>query len=97
MVDGRETRQHLRPLVNGQDRAAGTLQASHRRVAVQAEDQHVAAVARGGEIANVARVKEVEAAVGEDHALTRGAQRREAGGECLDIRSELGDRHGRRA
>jgi len=96
VVDGGEPGEHLGALLDVEDGAAGTLQPPHRGIAVEPDDEHVAERPGRGEVAHVAGVEEVEAAVGEHHALAGGTQRREARRERLHVGSQLRNPHRRR-
>lgn len=61
--------ENFRALTLGDNRTAGTFQLAHAAIAVQANDEHVTEFASELKAANVARVKQVEAAVGENDAL----------------------------
>jgi hypothetical protein len=65
-VDAFECGENLGAFVLGEYRAAGAFQLAYAGIAVQADDQGVTESAGLFEAANVARMKQIEAAVGED-------------------------------
>jgi hypothetical protein len=67
-VNGFQCRENLRAPALGDDWAAGALQLPDAGVAVQPDDEHIAQLASTLEAAYVTWVKQVKAAVGEDHA-----------------------------
>ncbi len=63
-----ERGEHVRAFGIAPYGARRTLEASHRFIAVDADDERVGAVARRSEDVDVARMKQVEHAIGERHA-----------------------------
>lgn len=68
-IDAFECGENIRPLSLASHRPRRALEASHRVVAVDADDQRIASVARGGEDVDVPGMKQVEYAVGEGYAI----------------------------
>src|SRR5882762_888250 len=66
-VHALERSEHVRALRVAAHRPRGTLEAAHRLIAVEADDERVCALACGGEDVDVPGVKQVEYAVSERH------------------------------
>src|SRR5207249_3601641 len=71
VVDVAERRQELGALCGRHQRTPRALQARHRGVRVDADEEHVAEPPGGAKVAEVADVQEVETAVREDDASAR--------------------------
>lgn len=66
-VDRLESRQHVTPFGSGAHRPRGTLEAAHRVVTVDADDQKIALAPRGNEDVDVSGMQQVEHAIREDN------------------------------
>jgi alanine-synthesizing transaminase len=74
-VDGRQCRENAPSLAFADNGARRALQVANRFVAVNGDDQLVALPPRVFQKRDMSDVKQIEAAVGEDDALTRGTPR----------------------
>src|SRR5438034_9290575 len=83
-VDVAERRQELGALCGRHQRTPRALQARHRGVRVDADEEHVAEPPGGAKVAEVADVQEVETAVREDDASALGPEPRGEGGRFVE-------------
>src|SRR3712207_6360951 len=88
VVDGRECRQNVGPILERVDRTAGSLEACDALVGVEADDQHVPERLRARQVRDVAAVEDVEAAVREDDGASLALLRGERVAQAVPGRSE---------